>query len=285
LDFTIPFLFPSKRGKIVVYFHGAASKGYLTGKGLKSHLKGHIYSLLEHLILPKVDKIVTVSKNDAGFYADKYPKEKEKITTIPIPIDLDEFYIKPDKRILQNIFGLNVDHKIILYLGRFSKVKGIDFIIRVFMDLNRNEPKTDLILVGKGEDEKRLKKMVADLNIKNISFLGALAHEDVPNIMNCADVLVMASYTEGLPSVALEALACGLPVVSTDVGDIDKILINEKLGFVVGQRNEEEYKKKLIKALKISDEFKEERHDAATIYSAPKISQRIIDLHKDVGKI
>ena len=282
LDFTIPFVFPSKKGKIVVYFHGAASKGYLTGLGLKSKIKGYIYAILERLILPKVDRIVTVSKKDAEFYASKFPKVKKKITIIPVPIDLDEFYIKPDKKALQKRFGLNDKHKIILYLGRFSKVKGIDFIMKAFMELNKDNPETDLILVGKGEEENRLKRLASDLNVKNISFLGAVAHEDVPNIMNCADVLAMASYTEGLPSVTLEALACGLPVVSTDVGDIDKLLINEKIGFMVKQRNEKDYKNKLMKALEISDRFKEERQDVARRYSAPKITQKIIKLHNEV---
>jgi glycosyltransferase involved in cell wall biosynthesis len=285
LDFTIPFLYPSKKGKIVVYFHGAASKGYLTGKGLKSKLKGHIYGILERLILPKVDKIVTVSKKDADFYASKYPKIKNKIAIIPVPVNLDEFRIKSDKKALQHKFGLNDKHKIILYLGRFSRVKGIDFIMRTFVDLNKDKPETDLILVGKGEEENRLKRLASDLNVKNISFLGALAHEDVPNIMNCADVLAMASYTEGLPSVTLEALACGLPVVSTDVGDIDKLLINENIGFLVKQRNEKDYKNKLIKALEISNKFKEERQDVAKRYSAPKITQKIINLHNEVGKV
>jgi len=148
IDHAIPFLFPSKKGKIVVYFHGTASKGYLTGQGIKSKLKGCIYLILEHLILPKADKIVTVSGKDKRFYIDKYPETRNKIVTIPTPIDLDIFKIKTDKKALRSKYGLDEKHKIILYAGRFSKVKRIDLIIKAFVNLNQELPGTDLILVG-----------------------------------------------------------------------------------------------------------------------------------------
>ncbi|UCE37896.1 MAG: glycosyltransferase family 4 protein [Thermoplasmata archaeon] len=285
LDFAIPFLFPSKKGKIVLYFHGAASKGYLTGKGLKSKIKGYIYLILEHLILPNVDKIVTVSKKDEEFYANKYPKEKEKIITIPIPINVDEFDIKAGKKDLRNRLGLNQDHKIILYVGRFSKVKGIDLIIRAFLDLNKEVPDVDLVLVGQGEEEGRLRELISSLRVKNVHFLRTLPHEDVPNILNCADVLAMASYTEGLPTILLEALACGLPVVSTDVGDIGNVVTSERIGFLLKNRSKEDYKNKLTSALKMSDEYKADRREVAERYSSNAMVKRIMKMHNELAGV
>jgi glycosyltransferase involved in cell wall biosynthesis len=283
-DYAIPFLYLTKKAKIIVYFHGAASKGYLTGSGIKSKSKGYIYSILERIILPKVDRIVTVSKKDEEFYANKFPKIKEKIKTIPIPVDLNEFHITLDKRTLRNNYGLNENHKIITYIGRFSKIKGIDLIIKAFVDLNKTMPETELVLVGDGEEGGALKDLAKDLNAKNIHFLGNLPHKDIPDILNCADVLVMASYTEGMPTVILEALACGLPVVSTDVGDIGNIINNEKLGFLVKERNEAEFKNNLIEAIKISDKYKEERQNVARSYSAPTIAKKIVELHNEVAE-
>ncbi|UCE73106.1 MAG: glycosyltransferase family 4 protein [Methanomassiliicoccales archaeon] len=280
IDHTIPFLFPQKKGKIVLYFHGAASKGYLTGIGFKSKFKGIIYLMLEHLILPKVDKIITVSRKDERFYTTKYPYVSKKITTIPIPLDLNLFKVRNDKKTLCKKYGLDDRHKIILYAGRFSKVKGIDLIIKAFVNLNRVIPNTYLILVGKGEDERRLRKLISDLKATNIKFMGSLAHDEMPYILNCADVLVMASLTEGLPTIVLEALACGLPVVSTDVGDISSVIKNEKIGYLIEERNEDDLKDNLIRALVVSGKNKEERKEIAEKYSADSLSDRILQVHK-----
>jgi glycosyltransferase involved in cell wall biosynthesis len=282
-DYSLPFIFPKKQAKCVVYFHGAASKGYLSGRGLKSKAKGIIYSILERLILPKVDMIVTVSHKDEEFYSRKYPSIRGKIMTIPIPVDLDEFKIMSNKSELRRKYGLDEHRKIILYIGRLSKVKGIDLIMESFSELNREDPDTELIIVGKGEDENRLRKIASQLNTKNVRFLGSVPHENVPEIMNCADVMVMASFTEGFPTVVLEALACGLPVVSTDVGDISRIIINEKIGFLVNKRRKEELQTKIIRAIKISNEYKLIRRGLAEKYSPKNISTMILDVHNEMA--
>lgn len=283
IDYAIPFLFPVKSGKVIIYFHGAASKGYLSGKGVKSKLKGFIYLILEHLMLSRADKIVTVSQEDERYYFHRYPEIKNKIVTIPIPLNLDDFNIKTDKKALRSKYDLDDKVKIILYAGRFSKVKGIDLIIRAFVNLNKTLPDTYLVLVGRGEDEKRLRKLVTTLKAKNVRFFGHFSHDEMPDILNCSDVLVMASFTEGLPTIILEALACGLPIVSTNIGDINNVVENEKIGFLLGHRNEEELKNKLIEALKISDKFEEDRIKIAKNYSADTISKKIIKLHNDLA--
>lgn len=284
LDHTIPFLFPVKQGKIVVYFHGSASKGYLTGKGFKSKFKGFLYLILEHLILSKMDKIVTVSRRDGQYYHNTYPKVRDKIVTISIPLNLGEFRIIEDKKGLRRKYGLSEDHKIVLYAGRFSKVKGIDFIIDVFNTLNRDLPDTDLILVGQGEEEKRLRRLASNAQANTIKFLGSLSHEEMPYILNCADVLVMASQTEGMPTVILEALACGVPVISTKVGDVEHIIVNDRIGFIAAHNNMDDYNKKLIKALEISDKYKEDRVKVAAYFSSSSISRKIVKMHEDLAK-
>lgn len=284
VDHAIPFLFPVKRGKVVLYFHGSASKGYLTGSGLKSKFKGCLYLILEHLILPRVDRIVTVSKRDEQYYTDTFPRVRNKIVTISIPLNMEEFRIMEDKKGLRRKFGLSEDRKIILYAGRFSKEKGIDFIIEAFDELNRDMPDTELVLVGQGKEEKRLRRLASDARADTIKFLGPLPHEEMPHILNCSDVLVMASETEGMPTVILEALACGVPVISTKVGDVEHVILNGKIGFIAAHGNIDDYKKKLLKAMTISDEFKEERIRVAASFSSSSISRKIVKMHEELAK-
>lgn len=283
-DYALPFLFPTKKAKIVVYFHGTASKGYLMGEGIRSKLKGTLYLLLEHIILPRIDRIITVSHNDEKYYRERYPRLKDKITTIPVPLNLEDFNIQNNRTVLRQRYGLPENGKVVIFAGRFSKVKGIDLIIRAFSLLNRDIPESHLLLVGKGEEEGNLRRLVSELNVKNVKFLGSISHEVMPEILNCSDVLVLASHTEGMPTVALEALACGIPVISTRVGDVPRIIRNERIGFLIDDRDVNEIKELMKRALDTTGSFKEERVEVAGEFSAMRLSGNILDIHEELAR-
>ena len=125
-----------------------------------------------------------------------------------------------------------------LFVGRISAVKGIDFLIDAFFEFTYIEPNSIFIIVGRGDDEKRLKSYAKKKAVRDrVLFLGEKRREELVKIYNCADVLVMGSLTEGNSGVLREALACGVPVVSTDLGDAKIILKNPLLGRVVSKRS------------------------------------------------
>jgi glycosyltransferase involved in cell wall biosynthesis len=215
---------------------------------------------------------------DSYYYRKKFPRIADRIETIPIPLDVKKFVMAKDREIIRKKYGLNESSRIILYAGRLSKVKRVDNIIRAFRLVGEDYPKALLVIVGDGEEETRLRKMISVFSDR-IVFLGRLSHDDMPDILCASDVLVMASETEGMPTIALEALACGLPVVSTGVGDMARLISNEKIGFVTDQGDIEDYGKKMIRALEISDKFREERVAVALKFSADAVSRKVLDLH------
>ena len=107
-----------------------------------------------------------------------------------------------------------------------------------------------LFIIGEGDLGKKLPEMIMALSLKDRVVLpGGRPHKEIAVWMNEADLLCLPSLTEGVPSVILEALSCGTPVVATNVGGIPEIINDENLGFLVPPGNEAALAEGIDKAL------------------------------------
>ncbi len=112
-----------------------------------------------------------------------------------------------------------------------------------------------------------------------------VSHEKIPEVINSANLLVLCSSYEGMPTVVLEALACGVPVVSTDVGDVSKVVINGKTGELILNRDPESVQNALLKVIeKDCETYKDDCIAEAQRFSWEIISQDIIKVYNDVAK-
>ena len=156
----------------------------------------------------------------------------EKIAVIPNGVDMDLF--KPlDQIECRKKLGLPLDKKIILYVGNFAQVKGVDILVDAFGELTRLRNDILLVLVGAGSLDKMLCEKVKTLGIEqNIIFAGRTPHDSIRYYMNACDVFCLPSRDEGCPNVVLEAMACGKPVVGSDVGGIPELITSTELGIL-----------------------------------------------------
>jgi D-inositol-3-phosphate glycosyltransferase len=175
-----------------------------------------------------------------------YGVPPEKISVIPCGVNLDLF--KPlDKSLARQKLGLTKE-KIILFVGRVERLKGIDQILQALTCLAHIHPQ--LIIVG--EDGNRpgeinnLKIRAGDLGISgSVAFTGLTDYKKLPYYYSAADVCVFPSYYESFGLVPLESLACGTPVVATDVGDLRNIILQGKTGYVLTDRQPEHLAEKI----------------------------------------
>ena len=154
---------------------------------------------------------------------------------IPCGVNLDLFQPR-DKQIAKQQIGFSED-KLILFVGRIEPLKGIDQLLRA-MSYLENGHRLRLVIIGGGEhgqnEIKKLKKLSRDLHIEDsVTFSGLIKHEKLRHFYNAADVCVIPSYYESFGLVALESMACGTPVVSTNVGDLQSIIQPGETGYVV----------------------------------------------------
>jgi glycosyltransferase involved in cell wall biosynthesis len=142
---------------------------------------------------------------------------------------------------------------IIVTTGRINNVKGWDFLLHSFQSFKESQQEfsTCLIFVGDGEDGVKLKEMVIDMDLQCEVFVtGFVNKEVVSEYLNLADLYVVGSKVEGWSIAMLEALACGLPIVSTEVSGAKELIKNGENGYVYKERNPEAFGEGIYLALK-----------------------------------
>ena len=159
---------------------------------------------------------------------------EQKIEIVANGIDLPEFDNLPMTGEFRRKYGLASAQRIILYLGRIHKIKGLDLLVKAFADLSKSLNNIKLIITGPDDGHlASLKKLIADLEISDkVLFTGALYGREKLRAYVDADVYVLPSVYETFPIAVLEACACGTPVVLTDRCGIADV-IDGQAGLVV----------------------------------------------------
>jgi len=173
-------------------------------------------------------------------YSDK------EIIIIPNGVDSDIFRHQSRAESRKKI---NIDEceKLIIFVGRFHPVKGIEYLIRSLYQIKQSNRNCKLLLVGHGELEESLRCLVDKLGLKHdVFFAGKVPNKDVPNYLCSADIFVLPSLSEGLPLVVLEAMSSGLPLVTTNIMGVPEIIEDGKNGFLAAPGNPEELTKRII---------------------------------------
>ena len=135
-------------------------------------------------------------------------------------------------------YGLDDDARVLVTVGGLVERKGFHRVIDCMPELKKEFPKLHYLCVGsagpEGDFSARLRAQVADLGLGDcVHFLGALPPDEVRRAISAADVSVLATRNEGWANVLLEAMACGVPVVATDVGGNAEVVCREDLGTIV----------------------------------------------------
>ena len=156
---------------------------------------------------------------------------ENRITVIPNGIQEALFFPRRDKAALRRRLQLPESSTIFLYVGNFSRVKGLGILLNAFAQVQAKLSNATLLMIGGGELENELKQhaQIAGLE-KKIIWVGRKPHDEIPDWMNAANLLVLPSLSEGFGLVLLEALACGTPVIASAVGGVLEILTAPELG-------------------------------------------------------
>ena len=156
---------------------------------------------------------------------------ENKVTALRNGVDLTIFSLPLSRSQLQN--DLSVSGKTILSVGHLIERKGHDLIIKALEKL----PDVQLIIAGIGEEKDNLESLVKQLGLENrVRFLGLVPHDDLKKYYGAVDALVLASSREGWANVLLESMACGTPVVATNIWGTPEVVASNEAGVLV-ERN------------------------------------------------
>jgi glycosyltransferase involved in cell wall biosynthesis len=202
---------------------------YAPTKNLKMLLNLYDRSFVR-MIFERAEKIIFVSKGIMNEYRQMFPYLIDKMIVIPNAINVNEYQdLHFDVNDFKRRFNLD-ESKIILTGGRIIESKGFQYLIQAMPFIIKEEPKVKLIIAGPDRGyKKNLIYLVQRLKLKeHIRFTGMLSHEIFKKLLSIADIFVLPSLYEGLPTILLEAMACGKAIVATNIPAVREILSNEE---------------------------------------------------------
>lgn len=177
------------------------------------------------------DHIITVSEELKRGTRKIVPGAE--VSTIYNGFDPQRFYPRSQDESRQRL-NRSGTAKELLFVGNLYPVKGLNHLLDAFTKVASEFDEVQLYLVGDGPLRSELMSQARKNGIRDrVHFTGRRPHDEIPWWINSCDVVVLSSLSEGMPSILLEAMGCGKPVVATDVGGISEILRHGRTGFLV----------------------------------------------------
>jgi len=218
-----------------------------------------LYETIMSKIIENAASIISVSKSVAKEMESRYGVKSK---TIYNGVDLDFFTPENDGKEFRDRYSLG-DSRIVLFVGKIDKRKGLEYLAHAFEKVKRNVKNTKLVIVGKTrfEEDSYLNKIMEMMEafgiLDSVYFTGEISIEMLQEAYRACDVFVMPSITETFGIVVIEAMASGKPVVVTRSGGPEELVVDGKNGFVVGPRDSEALADRIITIL--TDESLAER--------------------------
>ena len=194
--------------------------------------------LIEKIILTRIKYNVQISVTKAF---SKFKNVNKKIVNIPNGLDISKF---------KKVKAQKTKYPKILWVGRFDPVKRVEDLLSAMQIIKKEIPDAKLTIVGYGKDEKKLKNIKEGLKLTNVEFVGQREGSDLIKEYKSAHLFVLPSASEGQPLSILEALACKLPIVASNVGGVSEILQGTKDSILVPSLKPEKLASAIVKALR-----------------------------------
>src|SRR5512141_235304 len=249
----------------------------------------------EKQVLRRADRIIAATIAEVTQLRFLYKADANKIVVIPPGVDVSHFYPIPADEAKMYV-GLKPDDRMVLFVGRIEPLKGVDTLIQAMscLQLKEKHP-VHLAIIGgdpaaspqeMSAEMARLQRLCDDLCVgQTVVFLGQRDQDKLPYYYSAAELVVMPSHYESFGMVALEAMACGTPVIASEVGGLAYLVKDGETGFTVPDQEPELLSEKITWLLNDRDlhrTMSERAVEYAQDYAWEKIAAQIVDVYKEL---
>jgi D-inositol-3-phosphate glycosyltransferase len=242
----------------------------------------------EEQVVAEADRLIASTPDEAAQLVQWYDADPAKVLTIPPGVDLDRFRPAPGARAR---LGVPDDALVLLFVGRIQPLKAPDLLLRAAAHLIADDPAIRSKLVvyvvgapsGSGLDEpSSLLALANTLGIADrVRFLAPMPPDDLADYYRAADVTVVPSHNESFGLVALEAQACGTPVVAARVGGLVTAVADGKSGLLVDGHRAPDYADAITKVMGDRAAFSRSAVEHATRFSWDRTTALLLDAYTD----
>ena len=271
---AIPAILVSKLYGGEVYYWQSGT-GHILDKEKPFNIKYFLKSKLPFEIVKRyVNYFVTGPESMLEYYENIVGVKKEKLVCLYNDIDISRFKIidHNKKHILKKELNIDVSKKIILFVHRLSPIrKSLFYMPYVLKEILLKRNDYICFVIGGGSEQKELKQLIKQDGLENkIFILGEKPNSEIQKYYQISNIFINPTYTEGFPRVLIEAMASGLPIVTTNAGGIADIVGKLQSQFMVDIHDREGFALKLKKL--IEDEEIQEKLSAENISQVKKFS-------------
>ncbi|WP_424493679.1 glycosyltransferase family 4 protein [Salinimicrobium sp. GXAS 041] len=201
--------------------------------------------LIYKYLFTRISHVSSVGENAIADFIKTFNYPENRTSVIRRGIPIKNVNIQAATIHLKNELGLGSKDQIVMHIGNFSPEKNHKFLIEIFTSISKNYPHIKLVCLGTGTLFKEVKESIVKNKLtQNVYLLGF--REDTHELLAGSDFFVLSSKVEGVPGVILEAASQGKPAISTNVGGVSEVLINNKTGFIVDDFNKKEFEERII---------------------------------------
>jgi D-inositol-3-phosphate glycosyltransferase len=210
---------------------------------------------VEAELAQQAELLIASTEDEAQELVHGYGADPQRVRVVPPGVDLGMFQ-PVDRAEARRKIGYDAG-RILLFVGRLERLKGVEIAIRS-LGLLRDRQHDDVRLLILGEDshegdeseKDRLKAIAAEVGVRDrVDFIGSIAQHELPYFYAAADVCVMPSYSESFGLVALEAQACGCPVVASGVSGLRSVVRDEVSGYLIDEHDPAAYAERIGRLL------------------------------------
>jgi glycosyltransferase involved in cell wall biosynthesis len=233
------FLFLNYEQRKIGFIHNDIEQTMRKGSDSFWKYAPWLYFHFENRIFSDLDHLYVVNNKALRFYKNKYSSYADKMDFLPTWVDQDIFHVPTQSKMLLRTrilkgHTIQEGHKWVLFVGRLQEQKAPLRLLESFYEYLRHHPASCLLIIGEGNLKQEMIKRVSELDIAaSVHFLGFKTQAEIARFYQASDVLLLTSNYEGMPRCCLEALGSGLPVVSTNAGEIQLVVRNGFSGEVV----------------------------------------------------
>jgi len=250
-----------------------------------------VYLQMEKRLIPQMNKVFVVRQDVVEFYQKKYPFMAHRFSFLPTWVDQETFspFVSSIRLKQKSEFckknNCPIDTKLIIFVGRLEGQKDPMLLIDTFGHINRNFPQSRLLIVGNGLLRKETEQRVFQHGLTNfVSFYGNLQQNEVADLLKISDTFLLTSAFEGMPRSVLEALGCGLPVVSTDVGEVRRVVSDGISGLTCSEREPAIIGDAVLRVLKEDNFSAENCILSIQDYTAKRILKKVYNAYYDLSE-